>query len=817
MESVQNQNIEEIIKNLQSKSVNFKHITSDTDTLYAKVNELLGNQEKIKEIMNLYETSKGQPVNFLRLIVAKKLQEGTKINPELISIIQEKFRSKDLKFFMPYLNKEQIDYIKNYSDNTSPYNVWSDSACLSPFIYEKEYKKAVIDELKIIADHIKSELFLKNYETSCQGFEGPNNFGKPELNIRIFPNNLLNFKTSVFYFIVIKEGKLFAGIDNGNKVSNIINIPKELKEREYPNINVIINFFKENNMFEKEQNEKIYNIIKSRNYWAAGCYWGVEGYKLEEFNKNMCWEIGGEKNDSKRKESWENISRVKVGDYIAFKSYGGRNDLKILQISEVTGKSEDGEKIYFKKITDKNLYKGKGPKKQNWFDTLFQIKDLSVIETIFGDLIFMEKENTNLLVTQYKELLENTHNIILHGAPGTGKTHLAKDIAKAMGAETEFVQFHPSYDYTDFVEGLRPVKNDNDIQIGFERKDGIFKELCKAALENLENSNKSKEEIKKETIITENIDNFLNNAIENETEFETEQNTFVIDDLTDTHIIIIATNKKDKTKEYKRILQKVNLQTLLEQDKSVTAIKEIKDIVDRKSARAEDSYLLALYKGIKNILQTKQDIKDASIPENKRKNYVLIIDEINRGDFSKIFGELFFSIDPGYRGKDGIVKTQYQNLIKKENKDKFVDGFYVPENVYIIGTMNDIDRNVESMDFAFRRRFTFVEIKAKDTAGEILAGLKNPELIADCKNIMTKLNAKISEIKELGSPDDYHIGAAYFLKLPDLNNNYKKLWDYHLSGLLKEYFRGLEKDYLTEIENEYNKLIGYVETSNEGQ
>lgn len=91
--------------------------------------------------------------------------------------------------------------------------------------------------------------------------------------------------------------------------------------------------------------------------------------------------------------------------------------------------------------------------------------------------------------------------------------------------------------------------------------------------------------------------------------------------------------------------------------------------------------------------------------------YVFVIDEINRGDMSKIFGELFFSIDPGYRGKDGKVDTQYQNLIdidpETQNEDVFKNGFYVPENVYVIGTMNDIDRSVESMDFAMRRRFAF--------------------------------------------------------------------------------------------------------------
>lgn len=81
----------------------------------------------------------------------------------------------------------------------------------------------------------------------------------------------------------------------------------------------------------------------------------------------------------------------------------------------------------------------------------------------------------------YVDLLKANHNIILNGAPGTGKTYLAKKIAEEMGAKVKMVQFHPSYDYTDFVEGLRPIKDKNG-NIGFERKDGVLKEFCKDAL-----------------------------------------------------------------------------------------------------------------------------------------------------------------------------------------------------------------------------------------------------------------------------------------------------------------------------------------------
>ena len=163
---------------------------------------------------------------------------------------------------------------------------------------------------------------------------------------------------------------------------------------------------------------------------------------------------------------------------------------------------------------------------------------------------------------------------------------------------------------------------------------------------------------------------------------------------------------------------------------------------------------------------------------------------------SKIFGELFFSIDPGYRGKDGLIKTQYQNLITESNV--FYDGFYVPENVYIIGTMNDIDRNVESMDFAFRRRFTFKEITAKDTQEQILSGLDD-SIREEATNRMDSLNDAISKVEGLSS--SYHIGGAYFLKLKDLDNDFGKLWEYHLEGVLREYLRGMEN-----AEDELKKL-----------
>ena len=179
-----------------------------------------------------------------------------------------------------------------------------------------------------------------------------------------------------------------------------------------------------------------------------------------------------------------------------------------------------------------------------------------------------------------------------------------------------------------------------------------------------------------------------------------------------------------------------------------------------------------------------------------QKNFVFIIDEINRGEVSKIFGELFYCIDPGYRGEKGKISTQYQNIV---TSGEFQKGFFIPENVYIIGTMNDIDRSVESMDFAFRRRFAWKEITADDTQymldevekdGETF-GLPD-EIAVEAKKRMNRLNNKISELPDFNSA--YHIGASYFLKLKnyesDSDNGFQSLWNYHLKGILEEYLRG---------------------------
>jgi len=398
---------------------------------------------------------------------------------------------------------------------------------------------------------------------------------------------------------------------------------------------------------------------------------------------------------------------------------------------------------------------------------------------------------------EYIELLKENHNLVLTGAPGTGKTFMAQAIAKEMGAETKFVQFHPSYDYTDFVEGLRPVVKE-DGQMGFERKDGVFKEFCRDAIKNLDDSKKSVKCLTEERTWQEKLNEFIEKSIDKATKYKTINGSeFFISDMRN-HTIIVHNEQNEKTAQV--AVNADEILKLLINNVPLKIVRDIRNYFNRKFGTQPDSYAYAITKEIRAMKQ-KEPITEATKIE--RKPFVFIIDEINRGEASKIFGELFYAIDPGYRGKkDHLVQTQYQNLVSED--DVFADGFYVPENVYILATMNDIDRSVESMDFAMRRRFTWKEVTPADT--EYM--LDKLACADEAKTIMRRLNKAIAETNELGPA--YMIGPAYFLKLGENGNDFNKLWNMNIEPLLKEYLRGFRNS--TTILNKFKET--YFELNN---
>ena len=407
----------------------------------------------------------------------------------------------------------------------------------------------------------------------------------------------------------------------------------------------------------------------------------------------------------------------------------------------------------------------------------------------------------------YSSMLIESKNLIFRGAPGTGKSYLAKEIAADIISngyyekytqlsdeqkkQVEFVQFHPSYDYSDFVEGLRPKVND-DGSMGFELQDGIFKKFVTRARKNYEDSQKSKEAIAKEVSVQESMMDFFSGIELGVDTFKTiNGNEFTITSVDDKHINISIPGNATVNK---LSLSVDEVRRMLESDVKFTKIKDITAFFGKTFATQGYSYDFAIYKAIK---AKKGATSKAKTKTTELKKYIFIIDEINRGEISKIFGELFFAIDPGYRGKAGEISTQYSNLHSDPDEK-----FYIPENVYIIGTMNDIDRSVDSFDFAMRRRFRFVELRA-DERLEMLALLDDEDLEAEAIRRMAALNREIADVEDLN--ENYQIGASYFLKLKTLS--FDQLWTDYLQPLLQEYVQGMYDE--EGLMNKFAKAYGY--------
>lgn len=407
----------------------------------------------------------------------------------------------------------------------------------------------------------------------------------------------------------------------------------------------------------------------------------------------------------------------------------------------------------------------------------------------------------------FSTMLIESKNLIFRGAPGTGKSYLAKEIAADIISngyfddytlltdeqkkQVEFVQFHPSYDYSDFVEGLRPRVND-DGTMGFELQDGIFKRFVDRARKNYEDSQKSKEAIEKEISVQESMTEFFSNIELGIDTFKTiNGNEFTVTSVDDKHIYISIPGNASANK---LTLNLDEIRRMLETGERFDKIRDITTFFGKTFATQGYSYDFALYK---EILKRKKKLSRSVAKVEELKKYIFIIDEINRGEISKIFGELFFAIDPGYRGRAGEISTQYANLHPDPDEK-----FFIPENVYIIGTMNDIDRSVDSFDFAMRRRFRFVELRA-DERLEMLAALEDEELEAEAIRRMTALNKEIASVEDLN--ENYQIGASYFLKLKTLD--FDQLWTDYLKPLLQEYIQGMYDE--KGLMNRFAKAYGY--------
>ncbi|EGA4977144.1 AAA domain-containing protein, partial [Campylobacter jejuni] len=389
-------------------------------------------------------------------------------------------------------------------------------------------------------------------------------------------------------------------------------------------------------------------------------------------------------------------------------------------------------------------------------------------------------------------------NQILYGSPGTGKTYHTIDKALEIISKEEKIQipseddrinrkkifdeyvkngqivfttFHQSYGYEEFVEGIKPIidNDENSQEVKYDVKDGIFKELCDKSLKNYILSMQNENEIDLDKLIFE-FANYINQ------DFLNKGNEFPLENKVSIKKILL--NSKD---EYRSFLlggsikspQRLTIDIIKRdylnfKNKKILSFKDIKPKYDSQSDYHGNAiYYFMFYNKLKefeNIQNEKFKIKKEIL-----KSYIIIIDEINRGNVSKIFGELITLIEPSKRIG---AKEELKVILPYSGKE-----FGVPKNVYIIGTMNTADRSITSLDTALRRRFEFVEMMPDVS-----------KLSMDCEGInLQELLKAINTRIEYLLDREKTIGHAFFIGVENLND-LKKVFKNKIIPLLQEYF-----------------------------
>jgi hypothetical protein len=448
-------------------------------------------------------------------------------------------------------------------------------------------------------------------------------------------------------------------------------------------------------------------------------------------------------------------------DLLAAKFAALSNELEIETTSD----------IYFALRTGKNesdAPKGICIKYKEEFTLNKSANNATTIGKVKGALLFLSKK----IDPEINTMLPNLHplNQILFGAPGTGKTYHTINHALAIienkplseyknvgreavkrcfdeyvkNGQIAFITFHQSLSYEDFIEGLKPESDENN-NIGYLIKSGIFKQMAQKAIQNIAESKSDK----------------LHN-------FEECYQKFV-SDLQESESYVLHTPQHKKpfniyTNSKGNFIAKPQTTTASKMAVTKDMIYQylmFEVITDWKP------YTLAISNHLKDKYGFQKTEKTFATPV---KNYVLIIDEINRGNVAQIFGELITLIEPSKR----LDAAEAITLTLPYSKE----AFGVPQNLYIIGTMNTADRSVEALDTALRRRFDFVEMPPKP---EILAGITIGDI--SLQNVLTNMNARIAYLLD----SDHAIGHAYFIGV-DTPQKLAQVFEHKIVPLLREYF-----------------------------
>jgi hypothetical protein len=459
---------------------------------------------------------------------------------------------------------------------------------------------------------------------------------------------------------------------------------------------------------------------------------------------------GSKKNDVSANDDF--LNKINIGDIIIAKK--GRGEL--LGYGVVTSNYEyDKNRSEYQNIRQVD-WKLKGNWKVDFSLVLKTLTDITKYSTDHADYDTYYERLLGIMGQNNKiEKIEDMKfplNTILYGPPGTGKTYNtilraaqiienreissyneALQVFKAnLHNRIEFITFHQNYSYEDFIQGLRP-ETDNKSSLVFDKKDGVFKKIADKALENIRLSEKAPEELSNEAQFNIALEKFKDIVLENEDNYAINETAYIFEIEEDA---FRYTGEKWTNHSNGLRMKFSDLKEFYRNNvKSRKDIKKLSSISGLANQHATYYFLVydQIIKYLPEIIETPHKVK--------KLNYIIIIDEINRANISRVFGELITLIEPDKRSNGAIPL---------EARLPSGDTFIVPSNLYIIGTMNTADKSIALLDIALRRRFEF---ESMYPLYEI-----NGQEIYDV-DILKKINTQITTSKG----HDFQIGHAYFM------------------------------------------------------
>lgn len=745
--------MKEQIEKILKVSKNLQAICNDHDS-NMEVNNVIEflNQvpeEQLYKLRDKFNRPNAEKINKIRLLVVNFLIEKRNITFDDIEVI---------KFDVDKQNEKNI------------LQAWKSYFSLFlPFIYQDKVYNVLVD----ITNDLITKLELNDtVKSKIVDFDGANNFGSDRAWIALYNKNQANQGSSLQLFISFSGDTIRYGIYQHASESWLIEHEKNIVDFNYDEMISELEKDKER-IIEDNVSIKCWKFSPGEDavFWdemersgVAAIGWGNRSF------------TGKSKNEIKKLLpgfSGRSVGIVKafmdinVGDFIfAFK---GRKEIVGYGVVTKSGLYSDSEVIHdsdyhnyhevkWNKVSQRSLLKN--------FVAIYAVANISDRYHELNSLLnFDGDRNSSSISNESTEIkIIQPLNQILYGPPGTGKTFNTINTAVAIAnpsfdlnvsrkdikaefdrltndGQIVFTTFHQSMSYEDFIEGIKPETIED--RVVYEIKEGIFKKICSAALTpNQLDLNDAYEQLKK--------------------------------DLSSNEIISINT---PTGKEFSVSLNSNDNLTLhtgpnKEKQGSLTLENIQKQINGESKFIGWEGY----FRGVINYLENHYNYSSTTLGQSK--NFVIIIDEINRGNVSQIFGELITLIEDDKR----LGKAEALEVTLPYSKETFG----VPSNLYIIGTMNTADRSVEALDAALRRRFSFQEMPpipnliAREGSAE--NGYLDQIYLPD---LLKKINLRIEKLLDR----DHQIGHSYFMPVSNLDD-LRYAFQNKIIPLLQEYFFG---------------------------